>query len=183
MRCVLLPLLLALGTSVACAADDPAASRAAFLDVYRVLMHPRCLNCHPSGDRPLQGDDSHVHAQNVKRGADGNGLYALKCASCHQRANLPGAHLPPGNPNWHLPSASMPLVFQGRTPAQLAAQLKDPASNGGRSLSQLLDHVTNDPLVLWGWSPGDGRTLPPLTHADFAQRFRDWVEKGAAIPE
>jgi cytochrome c5 len=48
-----------------------AASQAAFLQVYKVLISPRCQNCHPSGDAPLQGDDSHVHIQNVKRGADG----------------------------------------------------------------------------------------------------------------
>src|ERR687883_476581 len=56
-----------------------AGARAAFLDVYKVLMHPRCLNCHPPGDVPLQGDDSHLHIQNVKRGEDGKGKYALKC--------------------------------------------------------------------------------------------------------
>ena len=55
-----------------------AASRAAFLEVYKVLMHPRCMNCHPTGDVPLQGDDSHLHAQNVQRGPDGKGKYALE---------------------------------------------------------------------------------------------------------
>ena len=30
----------------------------AFQDVYEVLQHPRCLNCHPSGDAPLQTDAS-----------------------------------------------------------------------------------------------------------------------------
>jgi len=30
------------------------------------------MNCHPSRDAPLQGDDSHRHFQNVKRGEDGN---------------------------------------------------------------------------------------------------------------
>src|SRR2546427_7960674 len=79
---------------------DDAGARAAFLDVYKVLMHPRCLNCHPSGDQPLQGDDSHVHVQNVKRGLDGKGKYALKCANCHQDTNLAGANMPPGNSTW-----------------------------------------------------------------------------------
>ena len=55
-------------------AEKPdAASRAAFLQVYRVLTSPRCQNCHPAGESPLQGDDSHVHLQNVKRGIDGHG--------------------------------------------------------------------------------------------------------------
>src|ERR1700754_723971 len=90
------------------AEKDDAGARAAFLDVYKVLMHPRCMNCHPSGDVPLQGDDSHLHVQNVKRGEDGKGKYALKCANCHQDTNLPGQNMPPGNPNWHLPKKDVP---------------------------------------------------------------------------
>jgi hypothetical protein len=162
---------------------EAAASRAAFLEAYKVLMHPRCMNCHPSGDVPLQGDDSHPHAQNVKRGKDGKGLYALKCANCHQYTNLPGENMPPGNPNWHLPPLEMRMVFQDRTPAELARQLKDPKQNGGKTLDQVLTHVSEDKLVLGGWEPGDGRTKPPLTHAEFAAKMREWVEKGAAIPE
>jgi hypothetical protein len=170
---------------VARAADqkDVDASREAFLAAYKVFMHPRCMNCHPSGDVPLQGDDSHLHAQNVMRGKDGKGKYALKCANCHQHANLPGENMPPGNPNWHLPSSEMPLVFQGKSPAELARQLKNPKQNGGKTLEQLLHHVSEDKLVLGGWDPGDGRTKPPLSHAEFVARMREWVEKGAAVPE
>jgi hypothetical protein len=29
----------------------------------------------------------------------------------------------------------------------------------------------------------DGRTKPPLSHEEFAKKFREWVEKGAASPE
>lgn len=162
---------------------DEAASRAAFLAAYRVFMHPRCMNCHPAGDAPLQGDESRPHAQNVKRGAGGRGRYALKCANCHQHANLPGDNMPPGNPVWHLPPAHMPMVFQGKTPAELARHLKDPQQNGGKTLEQVLQHMEKDSLVLWGWDPGDGRTPPPLPHAEFVRAMRDWVEQGAAIPE
>jgi hypothetical protein len=165
------------------AKPDEAASREAFLAVYKVLMHPRCMNCHPNGDVPLQGDDSHLHAQNVKRGPDGKGKYALKCANCHQFTNLPGANLPPGNPNWHLPPPNMRMVFQGKTPGELARQLKDPKQNGGKSLEQIFHHVAEDKLVLWGWEPGDGRTLPPLTHDQFTKKMREWIDNGAVPPE
>lgn len=165
------------------AKQDEVASKAAFLAAYKVLMHPRCMNCHPVGDVPLQGDDSHLHIQNVKRGPEGKGVYALKCANCHQLTNLPGENMPPGNPNWHLPPPEHRMVFQGKTAAELAKQLKDPKQNGGKTLEQILKHVTEDKLVLWGWDPGDGRTKPPLTHAEFAAKMREWVEKGAAIPE
>lgn len=165
------------------AANDAEQSKQAFLAAYPVFMHPRCVNCHPAGDAPLQGDDSVPHAQNVKRGPDGKGLYALKCANCHQDANLPGANMPPGHPNWHLPPANMRMVFEGLSPHDLAAQLTDPKHNGGKSLDELLEHIEEDSLVLAGWNPGDGRTLPPLTHAEFAAHVRRWIELGAAIPD
>ena len=158
-------------------------SQQAFLEVYKVLMSPRCMNCHPAGDIPLQGDDSHLHTQGVQRGADGKGVYALKCANCHQPQNTPGLNMPPGNPTWRLPAANMKLVFEGRTAKQLAMQLKDPKQNGGKTLEQLYHHVAEDALVLWGWAPGDGRTLPPLGHDEFTKAFRTWIDNGAAIPE
>jgi hypothetical protein len=40
---------------------DSLESVKAFMAVYEVLMSPRCMNCHPSGDVPLQGDDNHLH--------------------------------------------------------------------------------------------------------------------------
>src|SRR6516225_8767571 len=70
------------------AQKDDAGARASFQAAYKVFMHPRCMNCHPAGDVPLQGDDSHLHTQNVKRGPDGKAKYALKCANCHQETNL-----------------------------------------------------------------------------------------------
>jgi len=158
-------------------------SAEAFKEAYKVLMHPRCMNCHPAGDAPLQGDDSHIHAQNVTRGPDGKGLYAMKCSNCHQAANTPGENMPPGDPDWHLPPANMKMVFQGKTVAQLAAQLKDPKQTG-KTLQQMLKHVEEDHLVInSGWNPGDGKTTPPLSHAEFAAKFREWIEKGAVIPK
>jgi hypothetical protein len=165
------------------AEKDDKASQAAFLEAYKVLMHARCLNCHPAGDAPLQGDDSHVHGQNVKRGTDGKGKFALKCANCHQDKNVPGENMPPGVSKWHLPPANMKMVFEGKSPAELAKTLKDPKQNGGKTLEQILHHVTEDELVLYGWNPGDGRTKPPLTHAEFAKKMKEWIEKGAAVPE
>ncbi|RYY62251.1 MAG: hypothetical protein EOO05_03435 [Chitinophagaceae bacterium] len=163
-------------------AKDSAASVAAFAKVYKVLMSPRCMNCHPSGDIPLQGDNSQLHSMSVKRGKDGKGIYAAKCANCHQPENTPGKHTPPGNPEWHLPPADMKMVFQGRTPRQLALQLLNPKENGNKTKQQLIDHATADKLVLGGWNPGEGRTLPPLSHKEFADAFRTWIEKGAFAP-
>ena len=132
------------------AKPDANESRAAFLQVYRVLTSPRCQNCHVAGDAPLQGDDSHLHLQNVRRGKDGHGVYGMHCDTCHQTKNLSGEHMPPGSPKWSLPSAEQKMVFVGRSPAELCRQLKDPKQNGGRTLAALLDHVANDDLVGWG---------------------------------
>jgi mono/diheme cytochrome c family protein len=155
----------------------------AFKDAYRVFMHPRCMNCHPSGDAPLQGDDSHIHTQNVTRGPDGKGLYAMKCSNCHQKENAAGLNMPPGDPNWHLPPSNMKMVFQGKTPAQLASQFKNKKLTG-KTLQEMLKHIEEDHLVInSGWNPGDGRTKPPLSHEEFVAKFREWIEKGAVIPK
>lgn len=161
---------------------DATASAAAFQQVYRVLTSPRCQNCHPSGDAPLQGEDSHVHLQNVKRGPDGHGVSAMRCDTCHQTANLPGAHMPPGNPKWSLPSPEHKMVFVGRSPAELCKQLKDPKQNGGRTLDQILHHIADDDLVGWGWNPGEGRALPPLSRPDTVAQLKIWIQGGAACP-
>jgi hypothetical protein len=161
---------------------DSVGSAKAFMSVYKVLMSARCMNCHPSGDAPLQGDDSHIHTMNVKRGVDGKGIYSVRCSNCHQAENTAGLHMPPGNPKWGLPPAGMRMVFQGRTPRQLALQLLDPKQNGGRTKAQLIDHMANDDLVGWAWHPGDGRTLPPMTRPAFAAQVRLWIAKGAYAP-
>ena len=161
---------------------DSIASVKAFRQVYRVLMSPRCMNCHPSGDVPLQGDDSHLHEMLPKRGVEGKGLLAMKCANCHQPENTKGLHAPPGDPNWHLPPANMRMVFQGKTAHQLAKQLIDPKQNGNKNRKQLLEHA-DDGLVKWGWTPGDGRTLPPLSHTEFKKQWQIWLNTGAYAPK
>lgn len=161
---------------------DSIGSVKAFMSVYKVLMSPRCMNCHPAGDQPLQGDDNHIHTMNVKRGVDGHGIYSMRCSNCHQAENDPGVHLPPGNPKWGLPPAKMRMVFQGRTPRELAIQLLDPKQNGGRTKAQVLDHITNDGLVGWAWHPGEGRSLPPMTRATLVTQTRLWIAKGAYAP-
>jgi mono/diheme cytochrome c family protein len=162
-------------------AADSAASVKAFMQVYKVLMSPRCMNCHPAGDRPLQGDDNRIHTMNVQRGKDGKGVYALKCANCHQPTNVPGIHTPPGNPKWQLPPADMKMVFQGKTPHQLALQIMDYNQNGHKNKAQLLEHA-RDTLVKAGWRMGKGRVPPPLSYAAFVSVWDTWIEKGGFAP-
>jgi hypothetical protein len=152
------------------------------MDVYKVLMSPRCMNCHPSGDVPLQGDDSHIHNMLPQRGKDGKGIYAMKCMNCHQPTNLEGLNKPPGNPNWHLPPSNMKMVFEGRTPGQLARQIINPKTNGNKTIQQLIAHA-DDGLVKAGWDMGEGRTAPPLSHEEFKKAWITWIKSGAYAPK
>ena len=161
---------------------DSIASVRAFMDVYKVLMSPRCLNCHPAGDVPLQGDDSHLHQMLPKRGKDGKGIYAMKCSNCHQATNAPGLHAPPGNPKWHLPPANMKMVFEGKTPRQLALQIMDYKRNGNKNKAQLLEHA-RDTLVKAGWNMGEGRKPPPLSYDAFVTAWDTWIKTGAYAPK
>jgi hypothetical protein len=123
---------------------------------------------------------------NVQRGSDGHGPPGAECSACHGKANPPasyGAHQPPGvSTDWHMPGAEMPLVFVGRSPRQLCEQLKDPARNGNKTPSALLQHVSSDPLVLWGWDPGTGRKRVAVSHTEFVSAFKRWSEAGGPCP-
>ena len=74
---------------------------AAWEQVYSVLTHPRCINCHTATAYPQQGDDRQRHFANVVRGPEGTGVPGLHCASCHQETNADSTGVPGGH-NWHL---------------------------------------------------------------------------------
>jgi hypothetical protein len=167
--------------AVASFAAGEASRRSAdlFTEAGKVLLHPRCVNCHPAGDRPLQGEDGHVHQPRVDRGAGGRGVAGLRCGACHMAANFDEAGVP-GHPQWHLAPRSM--AWQGRTLGEICEQLKDPARNGGRSLDEVVEHMRKDPLVAWAWAPGTGRQPAPGTQAEFAALIEAWAASGAVCP-
>jgi hypothetical protein len=159
---------------------DRAAS-SAFESMAKVLHDPRCMNCHSKGDFPRQGDDSHRHTMNVRRGPSGDGVAGVKCSTCHHEANSAGLRTPPGAPDWHLPSPSMPMIWEGLTDHQLCQLFKDPNQNGGRSVQQIVEHMKT-PLVLWGWNPGPGRTPISTSQKEFLAATERWAANGAACP-
>jgi len=160
--------------------DQAARSAAMFSELGRVLTHPRCVNCHPAGDRPRQGDQARLHQPPVERGADGHGLTAMRCASCHKDANFDPGRVP-GHPEWHL--APREMAWEGLSVAQICAQIKDPARNGGRKVEDLVHHIGEDTLVGWAWHPGFGRTPAPGTQKQAGALVAAWVSTGAACPQ
>ncbi len=165
--------------SFAAIADTTARSAALFAELGKVLTHPRCVNCHPAGDRPRQGEEGRPHQPPVARGADGHGLPAMRCSICHQAGNFDPARVP-GNPEWHL--APREMAWEGKTLAQICEQIKDPKRNGGRSLEELVHHIGTDSLVGWAWTPGVGRTPAPGTQQIAGALADAWVKTGAVCP-
>jgi hypothetical protein len=160
-------------------ADPAERSRALFQEAGKVILHPRCVNCHPSGDRPLQGDDGHPHIPAVQRGEGDIGVPGLYCTTCHQQANYDAVGIP-GHPEWHL--APIEQAWQGRSLGEICAQIKDPARNGGKNMAELIEHMAHDSLVGWGWHPGAGRTPVPGSQAVFGELVRAWADSGAVCP-
>ena len=150
-----------------------------FEAIASVLQHPRCVNCHPSDNRPLQGDDHHLHQMMVNRGLDGRGSVGARCYACHQGQNS-DLSIVPGAPHWQLAPASM--GWFGLSSRDLCRVLKDPARNGNRSLADLVEHMDKDPLVRWGWSPGKGRAPIPIAHAEFIALLKAWAATGGDCP-
>ena len=136
--------------------DTQARSRALFTEAAKVIMHPRCVNCHPASDRPTQGDDMHPHSPSTARGIDGGGVPGNTCGACHSDRNLdifPGQQTSfrsiPGHSRWHL--APEEMAWEGKSIGDICRQIKDPQRNGGA--------ISNCCTSIWRmtiWSRGAG---------------------------
>jgi hypothetical protein len=163
------------------ALDDRHRSIALFEEAGKVLTHPRCVNCHPAGDRPLQTDLGLAHTPPVERGSDGFGAAGMRCATCHQAENVDlEDRSVPGHPMWHV--APLEMAWEGKSLGEICEQLKDPARNGGHDLDFIEQHMVHDSLVGWAWRPGRGRTPVPGTQAVFGQLIAAWIDTGAHCP-
>jgi hypothetical protein len=155
-------------------------SLALFKEAGTVIMHPRCLNCHPADDTPRQGEDMRVHAQPVQRGPNGAGIAPMRCSTCHVSANFDAGGIP-GHPRWRL--APIEMAWLGQSLGAICEQIKDPKRNGGRTLSQIVDHMARDSLVGWAWQPGKGREPAPGTQEEFGALIKAWENMGAYCPK
>ncbi len=160
-------------------ADQQARSIALFQEAGKVLLHPRCVNCHPAGDRPLQTDAMRPHQPFVVRGEADIGAPGMMCGTCHHQANYDPAGVP-GHPQWHL--APIEMAWEGKSLGEICEQIKDPERNGGKDMAALIHHMAEDSLVGWGWNPGKGRTPAPGTQKEFGELIKAWAETGAHCP-
>ena len=172
---VFLPVV-ACGRGAAAQATAPAP----FDPIASVVMHPRCINCHQDLS-PRQTDQRIVHRPLVVRGKDGHGAPTQPCQTCHQATNTADGFVP-GVASWQL--APLSMLWEGKTKAEICEQMKDPGRNGARRTGEdVIEHMKTDPLVLWAWAPGAGRTIPPLSHKDFVEALEAWVRAGMPCPQ
>lgn len=164
--------------------DRSERAAAIFTEAARVIQHPRCLNCHPKDRTPTQGDDLHEHVPLIRADAEGHGPPGLPCSTCHQTQNTATNVRPiesiPGHAHWMLAPSTM--GWQGMTIGEICRQIKDPARNGGRTLEKTLEHMADDTLVGWAWSPGAGRKPAPGSQKAFGELIDAWIKAGAACP-
>ena len=134
------------------------------------FRHARCVNCHA------------VAATNFARGTGGLPsnhtavTAATDCAlSCHTTALLPAQGSV--NPGWH--AAPSTMDFRNKTDPDLCNMAK----NAGSVAGTVLNHLTQDKLVLW--AVGDGRvpgktltTAPPNSISAWQERIQKWVDFG-----
>jgi hypothetical protein len=159
--------------------DEKERSLALFQEAGKVITHARCMNCHPAGDRPAQGDDRHPHTPLAVRGVDNLGAVGMRCTTCHGPANFDAAGIP-GHRAWHL--APIEMAWVGKSLGEICQQIKDPARNGGKSMEELIHHMSEDSLVGWGWHPGVGREPAPGTQKEFGALIKAWSDTGAVCP-
>lgn len=161
-------------------ADEQERSVALFEEAGKVIEHPRCVNCHPAGDSPLQGEDGRLHEPPVVRGAQNRGAPGMHCTTCHGARNYEPAGVP-GDPEWHV--APVEMSWTDKTLGKICEQIKDPARNGGKSMEEIVEHMAHDHLVGWGWSPGGDREPVPGTQVIFGELIAAWMQTGAACPQ
>jgi hypothetical protein len=49
-------------------------------------------------------------------------------------------------------------------------------------VAQIVEHMTADKLVLWGWEPGEGRNPVSMGREEFAAKLKAWAAGGAPCP-
>ncbi|WFU74060.1 hypothetical protein [Bradyrhizobium sp. CB2312] len=173
-------------------AEDSASGLALWSKIHEVFSHPRCANCHVGTDRvpmwsgPEYGATPRPHGMHISAKGGDDGINYLACTTCHSKQNSltphgpPGATSPKGEAEWQL--APVKMQWFGKSSAEICKQFKDPDSNGDRkTITELVHHVTTEPLVRWAWTVERERR-PPHSAEQLGKLIEDWGSAGAPCP-
>ena len=158
-------------------------SLALWSETFKVVGHPRCMNCHNIEGPVTQGDAMMPHQPMIARGPDTFGNIGMTCSTCHGPENVDyvGAEGSiPGHDPWHV--APIEMGWQGLSSGEICEKIKNTETNGDRTMEEIWEHHAQDGLVGWAWDPGAGRTPAPGTQAVFGELTRAWIDSGAACP-
>ena len=142
-----------------------ARSVALFEEAGKVMQHPRCVNCHPRGDRPTaeRRDAAARAAGGARRGRPRRAGAALHAPAIATRISIRRAC--PAIRN----GTSRRRRWPGRASrsARSASRSRIRRATAARTSPRIVKHSTERQLVGWGWNPGAGRTPAPGTQAEF----------------
>ena len=166
--------------------DDKTKGVEVWGDIYKVLSHPRCVNCHVPDDRPRWSGKHYgktqVHGMNIQATATRMGKPGEQmCTTCHAKTNSDVRHGPPGAEVWAL--APVEMIWWDKSSKELCAIVKDPSKTGGRDITTFAEHISHDALVAWGWNPGLGREPAPFSAEKTVAMLEQWLALGLPCPE
>lgn len=164
---------------------------AAWNKIHTVLTHPRCLNCHVGADNvPRWGTKAapdRIHGMAINAGISRIGAETLSCKTCHQNSTRPNT-VPHAAPHTGMDWRLAPVEFQwtDRKSAEICAQMRDPARNGGRDAAGLIEHIRHDAEVIgfiaWSFAPGAGRDPAPGSLQAHLEDMAVWTAAGMPCP-
>lgn len=157
---------------------------AAWERIYDVASHPRCTNCHVGeSGRPAWDDlgygKERLHGMNIVAGESRIGAESIPCRVCHisaEGANAVPHAAPQIDEAWRLPPVE--LAWRGKTSVEVCEQLRDPETNDGFDMAELVEHVRTSAFVSYGFTPGAGRTPAPGSPEILAQDLQIWAAAG-----
>lgn len=166
--------------------EDKAKGIEVWNNIYQVLSHPRCVNCHVPDDRPRWSGKSYgktkVHGMNVQATETRKGMPGQQmCLTCHTKTNSDTPHGPPGAEVWML--APIEMDWWGKSSQALCEIVKDPSKTGNRDIKAFANHISHDPLVAWGWKPGSDREPAPFSADKTVAMLGQWLALGLPCPE
>lgn len=116
---------------------------------------------------------------NINAGESRIGAETLMCSTCHvqrERLNEVAHAAPQVAMEWQL--APVEAEWFGKSSEYVCNQLRDPDRNGGRSLTELAEHLDHDLILHWAWKPGGGREAAPYSLREHIDDILVWGVSG-----